>query len=244
MQRPLIGITTAVTALPDGRRQVTLRTQYAQAIVDAGGIPLLIVPGLDDAALDQLVNTLHGILIPGGWDVNPLRYGAKPHPATKSDDDLDGLEFPIIAGARRRHLPLLGICRGCQVLNVAFGGTLWQDLPSERPSSLVHPQRDVTRDFIAHDIHLERKSKLFTALQTKELPVNSFHHQGIQALGEGLRPVAFAPDGIVEGVEATGDFVVGIQCHPEDLYETRPVWRGLFSAFVSAARQTAGIANQ
>lgn len=243
--RPLVGITAPIVALSDGREHVALKRAYEQAVIAAGGIPLIIAPDLDLAALEQIATAIHGLLLPGGSDINPERYDAEPHPETQAaGNSLDTLDFTLVNAARERKLPILGICRGCQVLNVAFGGTLWQDLPSQRPSKIVHAQHGESRTHLAHTIMVSPGSKLFTALQQTEIGVNSFHHQAIQTVGSGLQPVAYASDGVIEGIESSTEFIVGIQCHPEDLYSSTPAWLHLFVSFIEAARQRASIADQ
>lgn len=232
---PRIGVTCSTAATPSGGSRIQLNGAYAQAIHEAGGLPLLLPPGLDAAALEQVASEIDGLLLPGGVDVDPARYDAARHPTTQVNDALDALELPLAQQALAAGLPLLAICRGIQLLNVASGGSLWQDLPSERPSALVHPQRDVPRDHLAHHLRLEPGSRLAGILGAGELPVNSFHHQGLCHIGDGLRPVGWAEDGVVEAVEGPGAFVFGVQCHPEELVQSQPVWRRLFTAFVEAA---------
>jgi putative glutamine amidotransferase len=235
VRRPLIGITCSVGTAPTGAARIQLNQTYERAIREAGGLPLLLAPGLDDEAMDQLTGELQGLLLPGGLDVDPARYGAERHPTTEVNAPLDALEFPLLERALRAGMPVLAICRGIQLLNVACGGSLWQDLPSERPTNLVHPQKQVPRDHLAHGLHLTADSRLAGVLGTSELPVNSFHHQAIRNLGEGLQPVGWADDGAIEAVEGPGRFVVGVQCHPEELVQSQPTWRRLFAAFVEAA---------
>jgi putative glutamine amidotransferase len=234
-RRPLIGITCSVGTGPTGAARVQLNQSYERAIREAGGLPVLLAPGLDGDAVDQIIDELHGLLLPGGVDVDPARYRTERHATTEVNADLDRLEFPLAERALQVGLPLLAICRGIQLLNVACGGTLWQDVRSERPTALVHPQKQVPRDHLAHSLHLAAGSHLAGLLGQRELPVNSFHHQAVRDLGEGLQPVGWAEDGTVEAVEGPGRFVVGVQCHPEELVQTQPAWRRLFAAFVAAS---------
>ena len=234
--RPLIGITCSVGRAAGAAPRVQLNEVYEQAVREAGGLPLLLAPGLDAEAMEQALGVLDGLLLPGGVDVDPARYNTPRHPTTQVSDELDALELPLAARAVERGMPVLAICRGIQVLNVARGGSLWQDLPSERPTALAHPQRDVPRDHLAHQLRLEPDSRLADVLACTELPVNSFHHQAVRAVGAGLRPVGWADDGTIEAVEGDGPFLVGVQCHPECLVQSQPVWRRLFRAFIEAAR--------
>ncbi len=234
-RRPLIGITCTVASAPTGAPRLQLNQAYEQAIRQAGGIPVLLAPGLDSAAMQQVMEVLDGLLLPGGVDVDPARYRTARHPTTEVNDELDALEFPLAEQALQRDLPLLAICRGIQLLNVARGGSLWQDLPSERPSDAVHPQRQVPRHHLAHQLDLAPTSRLAGVLGSTALPVNSFHHQGLRQIGAGLRPVGWAEDGTIEAIEGEGRFVIGLQCHPECLVDSQPVWRRLFSSFVEAA---------
>jgi putative glutamine amidotransferase len=235
-RRPLIGITCSVGSSPTGAARVQLNQTYERAIREAGGLPVLLAPGLDADAMDQLTDELQGLLLPGGVDVDPARYQAERHPTTDVNADLDALELPLAERALHAGLPILAICRGIQLLNVACGGSLWQDVPSERPTALVHPQKQVPRDHLAHGLHLTADSRLARVLGQTDVPVNSFHHQALRDLGAGLRPVGWAEDGTVEAVEGPGRFVVGVQCHPEELVESQPAWRRLFTAFVEAAK--------
>lgn len=236
--RPIIGISCAGQQPTDAPPRVQLNVAYERAIRLAGGTPILIAPGLDAESIQQVTALMDGLLLPGGVDVDPARYHEERHPTTVVNDDLDALEFALLEAATARNLPVLAICRGCQVLNVAHGGSLWQDLPSQQPSDLVHAQRGVARNYLAHGVGLESTSKLATILGSDSLPVNSFHHQSVKAVGQGLTVVGKADDGTIEAIEATDPhsaFRIGIQCHPEGLIDSHPIWNRLFSAFVKAA---------
>jgi len=140
-RRPLIGITTSVVTASTGATRIQLNLTYERAIREAGGLPVLLAPGLDDAALDQITVQLQGLLLPGGLDVDPARYRAERHPTTEINADLDHLEFPLAERALRSRLPVLAICRGIQLLNVACGGALWEDPPREHPPHRRGPRR-------------------------------------------------------------------------------------------------------
>jgi putative glutamine amidotransferase len=182
---------------------------------------------------------LDGIVFPGGLDVHPLHYGeAHVHPATEVDPTLDTLELQLARWAVSSDIPTLGICRGQQLLNVALGGTLIQDLPSERlPTGVAHRQAG-QRWELSHTIEVEVGSRLAGILGSTMVEVNSFHHQAVRRLGERLRAVAWSPDGIIEGVEGTDHpWLLAVQFHPEDLVRFHDPSRRLFRALVRACEQ-------
>jgi putative glutamine amidotransferase len=239
MFAPLIGITTSVT---EGKvpERAYINIAYIRAVQEAGGLPLLLPPHLSSEAQAALWERLDALVLTGGGDVDPARFDARRHPQT---DDVSAVRDELELGLTRRALdedvPLLAICRGIQVLNVALGGTLLQDLPSERPSPIVHSQRE-PRPQPTHAVKvLGEGTRLGFVLGALEVNVNSMHHQAIDALGFGLREVAWAPDGVIEGVEMPGDdrFVLGVQWHPEELVGHDPAARNLFTAVVEAARR-------
>jgi putative glutamine amidotransferase len=215
------------------------RQTYVDAILGAGGAPLLIPPVVDETTLRVLYERLDGILLAGGGDIAPSSYGDQPHEKLGLVDIArDESELPIARWAVAEGKPLLGICRGVQVLNVALGGTLYQDIPSQISHSLSHTLSYEREDwtYMAHDISIAPGSRLAQVMGVEMMTINSLHHQSVRDLAPGLRVVAWAPDGIVEAVEGQGDsFVLGVQCHPEALQATAdPRWQGLFRAFVES----------
>jgi putative glutamine amidotransferase len=219
---------TAPRRLVDGRERVTLNTAYVRALESAGLVPLagptMLAPERAGAALAAV----RGLVLTGGEDVAPDRYGAAPHPRLGDvDRDRDAAELALITEARKRRLPILAICRGIQILNVALGGTLYQDLDSERPGPVPH-----TGDQSHHAVRVEAGSLLARTLGTRSATVNSRHHQAIRDLAPGLRAVAWAEDGVIEAAEPadTGlPWMLAVQWHPEDLTE-----RALFDGFARA----------
>ena len=216
---------------------------YLSAVIAAGGIPVLLPLGMDEACLFQALDMADGLLLAGGVDVAPALFGEEPHPKLgEVDAERDAAELALARRALEIGMPLLAICRGIQVLNVAAGGTLYQDIPSELPDILKHTcfYPAYPRNHIAHTIEIEPGSRLAAIVgQDGNLPygvsVNSLHHQSIKDLGNGLRIVAKAPDGVVEAAEGAGDaWVVAVQWHPEEL-SARPDMSALFRAFVEAA---------
>ncbi len=234
---PRIGVTMSATvdATPE---RAYVNAAYIRAVQDAGGIPVLLPPQLSSDARHALWTLLDGVLLTGGGDVDPTRFGQAPHPSVADVVPArDGLEIDLTRDAVERRLPLLAICRGIQVLNVALGGTLEQDVPTSVPGALVHVQT-APRPQPAHRVKVEDGTRLAQILGASELEVNSFHHQALARLGHGLRAVAWSPDGVVEGAEMdpTCGFVVGVQWHPEELTPHDATARNLFRALVDASR--------
>jgi len=239
---PLIGVTMSGTA--DGAPDQTpprawLNDAYLVAVQQGGGIPVLLPPHLDDRALDALWSRLDGVLLTGGADVAPARFTEDPpHPTVYGVSTArDRLEIEVTERALHDGRPLLAICRGIQVLNVALGGSLYQDIASETGSPLAHSQPE-PRDHATHPVKvMSEGTRLGATLGTPEVEVNSFHHQAIRRLGRGLREVAWAPDGVIEGVELPEGraLVLGVQWHPEELIGHDPAARNLFRVLVAAA---------
>jgi putative glutamine amidotransferase len=246
MNPPLIGVSTSVTfdRYPE---RAYVNAAYLGAVQQAGGIPILLPPQLERSGRAELVKRLQGVLLTGGGDVDPARFGEAPHPTTADVSAArDGLEIELTRWAIETRTPLLAICRGVQVLNVALGGSLHQDIPSEPGSPLDHSQVALlgSRGTAVHQVKVQDGSRLAGILGALEIDVNSFHHQAIHRLGRGLKDVAWAPDSIIEGVELVDDsrFAVGVQWHPEELVGHDRTARNLFRALVERARerQTAG----
>jgi putative glutamine amidotransferase len=221
---------TAPRRLVNGRERVTLNVAYVHALECAGLVPLAVPTMLAPTSAAAALAGVRGLVLTGGEDVEPARYGAAPHPKLQDTDPArDAAELALIAAARERRLPILAICRGIQILNVALGGTLYQDLESERPGSLPHAG-DATR----HSLRVETGSLLGRTLGTGEgtTTVNSRHHQAVREVAPGLRPVAWADDGVIEAAEPAdpgAPWMLAVQWHPEDLAE-----RALFDGFAQA----------
>jgi putative glutamine amidotransferase len=244
--RPLIGVTTqslqSIDGIPEGLpSSVVMNQRYYLAATSVGAVPVL-VPLLDDDSdtLREIYDRLDGLLIPGGVDMDPGTYGEAPHAKLgRIDEARDRTELQLARWAVEDNKPLLGLCRGLQVLNVACGGSLFQDIETQLPGALKHdcfPNYGFERDHLAHDVTLSAASRLRDVMERDQVPVNSMHHQGIKTLGAGLRATALAPDGVVEAIEREDDgFVLGVQWHPEVLELSEPHTRQLFRAFVDAA---------
>jgi putative glutamine amidotransferase len=246
--KPLIGIPTGTYRDRDwcppffGHRRT-----YVDAIVDAGGAPVLLPLLEDETTLRALYERLDGLLLAGGHDVEPWRYGEEPEPLLGTVDPLrDAVEVRLVRWALEDHKPVLGICRGLQLINVALGGSLYQDIGAHIGDTVVHNDSYAHEDwaYMAHELQIKPESRLAAMLGATRLAINSLHHQSVKVIAAGLQPVAWAPDGVVEALEGTnGQFIVGVQCHPEALQgAVDPRWRGMFRGFIescAAPRQLA-----
>jgi len=238
--KPVIGCTTyRKTADQNPPLEVIgLMPSYLEAIAAAGGIPLMIPLGLSEADLCTIMNRIDGLLLPGGGDIDPRRYGGNTAIPTLYDINpvRDETEIFLTRQAVQTEKPLLAICRGNQVFNVALGGTLWEDIASLMPEAIRHDYyRQFPRNHTPHDVHLTTGTKLAQLMELDNLPVNSLHHQGIRQLAKELTAAATAPDGLIEAIELTGHpFAIGVQWHPENLVHNDARMQRLFSAFVES----------
>ena len=210
---------------------------YLDAILTPGGLPNLLPTSLPIAALPELVNRFDGFVFSGGGDVDPALYGghldATVHSIDPERDDFERALIPLVLEADK---PLLAICRGAQILNVALGGSLYEDIPSALPAALRHDwYPNIPRDYLAHTVEIEPGSRLAEILGTRKLRTNSLHHQAIRQPAPGLEVVARAEDDVIEAVELPGKrFAIGVQWHPECLPE-EPAMQRLFQMFVTTA---------
>jgi putative glutamine amidotransferase len=217
-ERPKIGITTSP------RRGAEYYVPYRRAVEDAGADAVELPPG------SASVDGLDGLLLPGGWDVDPELYGEqKNEKVGPVDRELDDTELHLFKEARRRELPVLGICRGQQVINVAMGGTLLQHLEG-------HEVRAFGRKHLAHKASVDPASELARAVGGREIQVNSLHHQAVKEIAPGLQQSATGEDGTIEGLESDDGLIVAVQCHPEELAVDLPWASRLFERFVDRAR--------
>jgi putative glutamine amidotransferase len=246
--KPLVGITTYAV---DARWGVwdtpaaLVPLVYVTAIERAGGRPLLVDAANRDHAPRQILQQVAGVVLPGGADIDPARYGEAPHPTFEASEiGRDEYETEIIRLALEQDVPMLAICRGIQILNVVLGGTLIQDIPSERPGSLNHRVTD-PKWAIAHEVTVDAGSRLHALMRDRigaggALAVNSRHHQSIKDVARELRVTATSADGIIEAVERPGStFCLGVQWHPENFVEQGAAFAPLFEAFIRAASAAA-----
>ncbi len=245
MSKPVILITTGKQGQLTPRGEIQAVTancnmQYVHSVVRAGGAPVLLPCMADKEAIQAALLAADGLLLTGGGDILSLAYGEEPHPASKYQDPVrDAMEFEVTRLALDRELPVLGICRGVQLLNVALGGTLIQDVPSQVRGAVKHYSQGLDT-VLLHTLDIEEDSLLARVFQTTSMAVNSYHHQAVKDVGLGLRTNCQARDGVIEGIEAAdGRPILGVQFHPEELTEKHPRFQMLFDWLVVEAGTSA-----
>lgn len=209
-KKPVIGISGYV----DGTT-AKLGMTYVESVRKAGGVPFIIPLTTDTTQIADIVAVIDGLVMSGGEDVSPFLFSEEPHVRLgEVVPDRDVFDLELIKQAIAAGKPVLAICRGEQVLNVALGGSLYQDIPSQVEGAIQHSQK-APRDYGSHTIRIAEESLLYKLLDTNEIKVNSFHHQAVKDLGKGLKVTATAADGVVEAIELEGGKVLGLQFHPE-----------------------------
>lgn len=229
---PIIGITSSFVRKTLNSEGVYVHHDYHRAILAAGGVPVILPPA-PLHVIPSYLSMCDGFILSGGEDVHPMHYGQSPHEKLGPVfSERDEFELRLTASILEQKKPLLAICRGLQLINVALGGTLWQDIPTQAPSNILHSQSS-HRSVPIHQVTLAGHSRLAKIIQETTLSVNSLHHQGIETLGKGLTAVGHSPDDLIEAVEMEGDvFVVGVQWHPESMVPESIEMRRLFSHFI------------
>lgn len=241
-RRPSIGVTSDIsTPSPESPLpRYELKTAYPEAVLRAGGLPFLLPFTEDRTVLEQYLDRVSGLVLTGGaFDITPSSYGEEPKPGLgQLKPERTNFELALLRLALQRKLPVLGICGGMQLINVAFKGTLIQDIATELPAAREHQQKH-DRTQPAHPIEVKEPSLLAECVGKGQMMVNSTHHQAVKDLGPGLIATAHAPDGIVEAVEAQEKehFVVGVQWHPELMLDTVPPNLAIYKAFIHRARE-------
>jgi putative glutamine amidotransferase len=237
-QSRLVALTATADGAP-GAERVRINRAYTDAIAAAGLVPL-VIPPVPAAMAPAILDHVGGLVLTGGEDVDPSHFGAERHPRTgEANDARDDCELALAREAAARRLPTLAICRGVQVLNVALGGTLIQDLPSEAHSPIDH-DAESRRNVRVHPVDVSAGSRLSEIVRDRSIATNSFHHQAVGRVGDGLCVVGRSPDGQIEALECgdRGWWAIGVQWHPEELTATTEEWdRRLFAAFARAVKE-------
>jgi putative glutamine amidotransferase len=247
--RPLIGLTSWTRRIRSGakdRFNEAVPRGYTEGVERASGLSVLLPNSGDPSLAAAYVARIDGLLLTGGDDVHPSLFGEAPHPRIDLvDEQRDRFEIALLGAARERRMPVFGICRGIQIMNVALGGDLYQDIPSQAESALGHAQKTL-REGAWHDVDVRPGTRLAAILGEGRAAVNSYHHQACRRVAHGLSVTATTSDGIVEAVEDPGlPFFLGVQWHPEVLEGgTAQSTRRLFAAFVEAAREFRALASK
>lgn len=236
--KPLILIPSSVQDLE--RKRFALAQTYVKAVLAAGGIPILAPVTMPTDDMRAVYDQCNGVLLTGGSDCDPADFGEERHEKTSGiDHDRDRAEYALVKWAIQEDKPIFGICRGEQVMNVAMGGSLIQDIPSQWQTDATHAWQGARND-LAHTVSVDANTRLAGMTGAGEIHTNSFHHQSVKKLGDGFKVSARAADGVIEGIEnPTRAFAVGVQWHPEDLAPERDEAAALFKEFVNACKNSA-----
>lgn len=232
--KPIIGLISKI----DNERTSSVKDQYGAAISRVGGVPILLPYVTDEEVIAQFVALCDGIVFTGGADIEPARYcEEKSEACGVTQPYRDELEFKVFAQVLPTNKPVLAICRGMQLVNVAFGGTLYQDISSQLPEAILHKQSE-PKDTCAHEIEVLENTPLYDLLGKGGMQVNTFHHQAVKRLGEGLAVMARAKDGVAEAVYLPGErYFRAYQWHPECLVEACPDNEKILQDFVNACKK-------
>lgn len=244
MPKPLVLLSTGRTMLPSRgddaqATKMGCDADYVNAVLRAGGVPLLLPPHGDKDAVRGSVGAADALLLTGGGDIHSLCYNKQPHPKSYDQDPArDATELVAVDFALKRRIPILGVCRGCELINVALGGTLIQHIPSQVPEAIKHDS-DGLPGLLLHTVAIDSNSHLHSIFGVDEMAVNSFHHQAVDQLGEGLRVCARASDNVIEGIEAAdGRPILGVQFHPEECAPFYSSFDRIFKWLIKKAQAT------
>ena len=207
---------------------------YIRAIINNGAFPVIIPYSQDKKLLHQYIDYIDILILPGGDDIDPVSYNEKNNGLSINvSHERDLIEFYLLEKALEKKIPVLGICRGCQVINVFMGGTLYQDLEAENIGSIDHVNSFSETSFLSHYVNIEKGSFLYSIYKSVKIKVNSRHHQAIKKTGTGLKVTALSDDGIIEGIESADMNILGVQWHPENLIDLGPEFNSIFRNFIT-----------
>ena len=241
MEKPVIGITTnslfSESGSFPGMERVYVNQTYVYSVLKAGAVPVLLPSVVDERSLAEQLKRIDALLLSGGGDINPLLFGEEPDQKLGCVlADRDEYEIRLIQLAHTQGIPVLGICRGIQIINVAFGGSIFQDIYSQAPGCRLKHSQDSRSDFASHTVDIVSGSQLYEILGKTALPVNSYHHQSVKTVAPGFVINARSRDLIIEGIEKTsGSFLLGVQWHPEMLVDSYPIMLNLFTRLAKEA---------
>lgn len=230
---PVIGVTVWKEA-KNSNVYETVNEANLNAIAHNGGVPIMLPITRNEKIIELYLDIIDGILFTGGEDINPLIFGEEPMKGLGVVEfDRDEFEVALYKKAAKRNMPMLGICRGMQLMNVAAGGNVYQDIYNQRQNTFSHDPKIIFNGNEFHSVSVKGNSKLAEILRCSDIKTNSYHHQAVRDVAENYEATAFAKDGIIEGIEASNlNFAVGVQWHPEVMYERFPLHSCLFQAFI------------
>ncbi len=237
-KKPIIGILCDIDKEEkEDRPLYFVKSNYVAAINKAGGIPFLIPPGKDKYDMIKLAGNINALLIPGGDDIDPKYFKEDPHPSiVLMDPEINRFQMEFCQVAVNQNIPVLGICAGMQLINIVFGGDIYQDIPSQLPGSVKHKKDKNEEENVFHSINIEKNTGHFNILQREAIKVNSTHHQAIRNIAKGFIVAARSEDGIIEAIESRKHrFVLGVQYHPEDMFQQNKVFLNLFNKLAQEA---------
>lgn len=236
--KPIIGLALS-NRVKSKKTYSVINNDYITAVQKAGGVPILIPFSDNLENIKTFTDKIQGIIFTGGEDISPLTYNEDPIKEIECIiEERDRFELELFNEVYEKKIPILGICRGLQIINVALGGNLYQDIYAQVSNCNGHSPKHVSRSNLYHSVKIEKNSKLFDIFDTEDLRVNSFHHQSVKMLGRDLKINALSKDGIVEGIESlTERFLVAVQWHPENLVERHDEFLKLFKALIDNAKK-------
>ena len=234
--KTIIGVTVG-RSTSDGYSYETINEYNLKAFMLSGAIPLMLPNTLEEELMDEYLEIIDGLCFSGGDDICPLMYGEDPIKEVKKIDHLrDEFEVKLFQKAAAKNMPVLGICRGCQIINVSSGGSLYQDINVQKDGTNGHMPKFASAGYAHHKVEIMKDSALYKILQTEEIPVNSYHHQAVKNIAQGYKVSALSKDGTIEAIESLNhSFILGVQWHPELLYKKYPVFLKIFEALVKNA---------
>lgn len=234
--KPIIGVTVG-RSTSDGYSYETINESNLKALILSGAIPLMLPITVEDELLDEYLKIVDGLCFSGGEDICPLIYGEDPIKEVKEIDHIrDEFEVRLFQKAAGKNIPVLGICRGSQIINVSSGGSLYQDINVQKDGTSGHMPNYNGAAYPHHKVQIKKDTLLYDILQTEEIPVNSYHHQAVKNVAEGFNVAAVSKDGTIEAIESVNhSFIIGVQWHPEILFERYPVFLKIFKALVKAS---------
>jgi len=238
MDKPVIGITSSILFEKDyrfpGYPRIYINKDYVDSIISSGGTPLIIPVGANESLIQKYISQIDGLLLSGGMDIDPTKYEENPSlNLGKINPDKDFLDFTVLDYALKKDIPILGICRGMQIINIYFGGTLYQDISNNKDYTLQHYQKGPKSDTLGHYVNVDKGTKLHNTVKNDRFQINSYHLQFIKYHSKNMKITARSEDDAVEAIETEDNkFIIGVQWHPERIYHQSPESKALFDKLI------------